>query len=47
VKGYLDAGGLVPDELTIELVRSGWPSRTSRDGFLLDGFRATSGRPTC
>ena len=41
VQGYLDAGQLVPDELTSELVKE----RTSRadcaNGFLLDGFPRT------
>jgi adenylate kinase len=38
VKGYLDAGRLVPDELTIELVRERLAESDTVDGFLLDGF---------
>jgi adenylate kinase len=39
VKGYLDAGDLVPDEVTIEIVgeRLNHPDTRSR-GFILDGF---------
>jgi adenylate kinase len=38
VKGILDAGQLVPDELTIELVRERLAEPDTEDGFLLDGF---------
>ena len=38
VKGILDSGGLVPDELTIELVRERLAEPDTEDGFLLDGF---------
>ena len=35
---YVDAGKLVPDELTIEVVRDRLSSEDCRDGFLIDGF---------
>ncbi|MFL6142382.1 MAG: adenylate kinase [Labedaea sp.] len=38
VKGILDAGGLVPDELTIELVKERLAEPDTEDGILLDGF---------
>jgi len=38
VKGFLDAGVLVPDELTIELVRERVAEPDTEDGILLDGF---------
>jgi adenylate kinase len=38
VKGILDSGRLVPDELTIELVRERLDEPDTADGFLLDGF---------
>ena len=38
VKGYLDAGQLVPDELTNELVRERLAEPDTAEGFLLDGF---------
>lgn len=38
VKGYLDAGQLVPDELTNELVRERLAERDVEAGFVLDGF---------
>jgi adenylate kinase len=38
VKGYLDAGQLVPDELTNELVRERLAEPDAQAGFVLDGF---------
>lgn len=35
---YVDAGSLVPDELTIEVVTDRLTAEDCRDGFLLDGF---------
>jgi adenylate kinase len=37
-KKYMDAGDLVPDEITIEMVRGRLEEDDARDGFLLDGF---------
>jgi adenylate kinase len=38
VKGILDSGQLVPDELTIDLVRDRLAESDTQDGFMLDGF---------
>lgn len=38
VKGYLDRGQLVPDELTNEMVRERLDEADTAAGFLLDGF---------
>ncbi|HEU4481399.1 MAG TPA: adenylate kinase [Actinomycetota bacterium] len=38
VAQYVDAGRLVPDDLTIEVVRERLEADDCRDGFLLDGF---------
>ena len=38
VQRYLDAGQLVPDEVTNELVRERLAEPDTEDGFLLDGF---------
>jgi len=38
VKGYLDAGQLVPDELTNEMVQDRLAEPDTAHGFLLDGF---------
>ncbi|TCO65361.1 adenylate kinase [Actinocrispum wychmicini] len=38
VKGILDAGKLVPDEVTNEMVRERLAEADAQDGFLLDGF---------
>jgi len=38
VKGYLDAGTLVPDEVTNELVQERLAEPDTAGGFLLDGF---------
>jgi adenylate kinase len=37
-KAYLDTGELVPDEITIPMVRARLKERDCRDGWLLDGF---------
>ncbi|MQA95485.1 MAG: adenylate kinase [Streptosporangiales bacterium] len=37
-KGYMDRGDLVPDEVTIAMVRDRLSEDDARDGFLLDGF---------
>jgi adenylate kinase len=41
VKSYMDAGELVPDEVTIDVVRDRLASPDTRDGFVLDGFPRT------
>ncbi|MEU6119696.1 adenylate kinase [Streptomyces sp. NPDC047117] len=38
---YLDAGDLVPDELTDDMVRGRLAEPDARDGFLLDGYPRT------
>jgi adenylate kinase len=38
VKQYVEAGKLVPDDLTIEVVRERLTADDCREGFLLDGF---------
>ncbi|MGH3714699.1 MAG: adenylate kinase [Micromonosporaceae bacterium] len=40
-KRYMDAGQLVPDEVTINMVRERLGEADSSDGFLLDGFPRT------
>ena len=40
-KKYMDAGDLVPDEVTIGMVRDRLADTDTRDGFLLDGFPRT------
>ena len=40
-KRYMDAGQLVPDEVTIDMVRSRLAEPDAADGFLLDGFPRT------
>jgi len=40
-KRYMDAGGLVPDEVTINMVRERLAEADAADGFLLDGFPRT------
>jgi adenylate kinase len=37
-KKFMDAGDLVPDEVTIGMVRDRLAEEDARDGFLLDGF---------
>ncbi|MGH4013439.1 MAG: adenylate kinase [Pseudonocardiaceae bacterium] len=41
VKEYLDSGGLVPDQLTIDMVRERLADVDCDGGFLLDGFPRT------
>jgi adenylate kinase len=40
-KKYMDAGQLVPDEVTIDMVRDRLAEPDASDGFLLDGFPRT------
>jgi adenylate kinase len=40
-KRYMDAGDLVPDAVTIGIVRARLSEEDARDGFLLDGFPRT------
>ena len=40
-KRYMDAGELVPDEITINMVRDRLAEPDAADGFLLDGFPRT------
>jgi adenylate kinase len=40
-KRYMDAGGLVPDEVTIDIVRDRLQRKDTSAGFLLDGFPRT------
>ncbi|SHK47882.1 Adenylate kinase [Hathewaya proteolytica DSM 3090] len=40
-KGYMDKGALVPDELTINLVKDRIAKDDCKNGFLLDGFPRT------
>ncbi|WP_243790105.1 adenylate kinase [Saccharopolyspora gloriosae] len=41
-KSYMDAGELVPDEVTNEMVRERLAEPDAQDGFLLDGFPRTT-----
>ena len=41
VKGYMDRGELVPDELMIEIVKQRIQEPDAREGFILDGFPRT------
>lgn len=41
-KNYLDAGELVPDEITNEMVRQRLAEPDAAEGFLLDGFPRTT-----
>jgi adenylate kinase len=41
-KRYMDAGQLVPDEVTINMVRDRLAEPDAADGFLLDGFPRTT-----
>lgn len=41
-KSYMDAGGLVPDEVTIGIVRERLQKDDCKPGFLLDGFPRTT-----
>ena len=40
-KSYMDRGGLVPDEVTIGIVRERLAEEDAKKGFLLDGFPRT------
>jgi adenylate kinase len=40
-KAYMDAGDLVPDEITVAMVRDRLAEPDARKGFLLDGFPRT------
>jgi adenylate kinase len=40
-KAFMDAGDLVPDELTVEMVRGRLAEEDAAGGFLLDGFPRT------
>ncbi|OLR90621.1 adenylate kinase [Actinokineospora bangkokensis] len=44
VKAIMDAGGLVPDEVTNEMVRDRLGAEDARGGFLLDGFPRNTGQ---
>jgi adenylate kinase len=41
VKGFMDRGELVPDELMINIIRDRLQQADARDGFILDGFPRT------
>jgi adenylate kinase len=41
IKPIYDSGGLVPDDLMIELIRERLSQEDARDGFVLDGFPRT------
>ncbi len=41
VKKILDSGALVPDELTVDLVRERLSANDTNDGYILDGFPRT------
>ncbi len=40
-KGYMDAGNLVPDEITVAMVKGRLAEDDAKGGFLLDGFPRT------
>jgi adenylate kinase len=40
-KAYMDAGDLVPDEITVAMVKDRLAEPDAKDGFLLDGFPRT------
>jgi adenylate kinase len=40
-KGYMDAGDLVPDEITVAMVKDRLAETDAKAGFLLDGFPRT------
>ena len=44
VKAIIDSGGLVPDEVTNEMVRVRLADEDTRGGFLLDGFPRNTGQ---
>jgi adenylate kinase len=41
VKGYMDRGELVPDDLMIEIIRERLQKPDAKNGFILDGFPRT------
>ena len=41
VKGYMDRGELVPDQLMIDIIQERLQKPDARDGFILDGFPRT------
>lgn len=41
VKGIMESGGLVPDEVTIEIVKKRFQDDDCKKGFILDGFPRT------
>jgi adenylate kinase len=40
-KGYMESGGLVPDELVVELIEETLNNSEMEEGFILDGFPRT------
>jgi adenylate kinase len=40
-KAYMDSGDLVPDDVTVNMVRERLKEEDAREGFLLDGFPRT------
>lgn len=40
-KSYMDAGGLVPDEIVIDIIKERLKKDDCKDGFILDGFPRT------
>lgn len=40
-KSYMDAGGLVPDEIVIDIIKERLAKDDCKDGFILDGFPRT------
>jgi len=47
VQPYLDAGQLVPDELTCAIVADRLQADDCRGGYVLDGFPRSVRRPRC
>lgn len=46
-KAYMDAGGLVPDELTVDLVMDRLSQADCERGYILDGFPRTTNQAEC
>lgn len=40
-KSFMDAGGLVPDEIVIDIIKERLAKEDCKDGFILDGFPRT------